>query len=411
MQLRFFFVIFPLLQFFYAPNSSALTLKEGFESALATNFGDNINQTLINQEIERKKQNTGNLFPKLALKGTYLKQDNVNADQVAVGLNLTHSLYKGGRDSLLLKTTDKNITLLENQKKADQLTLYLSVIQAYYNYFLNLNDYKNLELLKKQSKERVDETKKRVHVGQSRKGDLLQAEAQLALVEAQVFNVLGLIKESEDNFYILTGLDKRKNVFTELIQIPNESKLVQAYIDSAFDRFDVKNKEQKIEFADLEIMSSKTLYYPTLDLASNYYFNKKSFSSFKKSQWDLGLTLMFPLFEAGVTSAKVTESIQKKEQAIFTLSQYKHSIELDITAKYETYHRFLDQTKAFDQAFEKAKYSYEEGVKDYRLGLISNLDLLSSLNLYLDSKRNSEKTKIQAMMNLKILEASSGVLP
>lgn len=60
---------------------------------------------------------------------------------------------------------------------------------------------------------------------------------------------------------------------------------------------------------------------------------------------------------------------------------------------------------------EKAQNSYNETLRDYRLGLVNNLDVLSSLNLYLDSKRNSEKTKIQAMMNLKLLEAAAGVLP
>ena len=135
MKYRIFFAFFSLLQFFSASSSSALTLKEGFESALATNFGENMNQTLINQGIEQKKQNTGNLYPKIALKGAYFKQENISSDQLAVGLNLTHSLYKGGRDFLLIKASDKNISLLENQKKADQLSLYLNVIQAYYTFF------------------------------------------------------------------------------------------------------------------------------------------------------------------------------------------------------------------------------------------------------------------------------------
>ena len=62
-------------------------------------------------------------------------------------------------------------------------------------------------------------------------------------------------------------------------------------------------------------------------------------------------------------------------------------------------------------ALDKAKRSYEETVKDYRLGLVTNLDVLSSLNLYLDSKRNSEKIKIQAVLNQKILEAAAGIIP
>ncbi|MGZ3807552.1 MAG: TolC family protein [Bacteriovorax sp.] len=387
-----------------------LTLKESYESALRTNQGEKINQTLINQGLEIKKENQGNYYPKIKGVGTYLKQENMTPDQKAIGLNLSHSLYKGGRDKLSVESADKGIAIAENQRVLDQLNLYASVIGAYYNYFLNLNDYKNLELLKKQSKERVDETRKRVQVGRSRKGELLQAEAQLASADAQLFNGLGLLIESEDSFYILTGLNKGNNTFTERISVPSDTQGIQAYLDAAYNRVDVKNRELRIDLADLDLKSAKSLYYPTLDLASNYYLNNR-IGAYSKTNWDVGLTLSLPLFEGGITQARVRESSERKLQAIYTLEDYKKSIQLEVTSRYETYHRYLDQVKAFDLALDKAKKSYDEAVKDYRLGLVSNLDVLSSLNLYLDSKRNSEKTKIQAMMNLKLLEAATGVLP
>ncbi|MGZ3789831.1 MAG: TolC family protein [Bacteriovorax sp.] len=387
-----------------------LTLKESYESALRTNQGEKINQTLINQGLEIKKENQGNYYPKIKGVGTYLKQENMTPDQKAIGLNLSHSLYKGGRDKLSVESADKGIAIAENQRVLDQLNLYASVIGAYYNYFLNLNDYKNLELLKKQSKERVDETRKRVQVGRSRKGELLQAEAQLASADAQLFNGLGLLIESEDSFYILTGLNKGNNTFTERISVPSDTQGIQAYLDAAYNRVDVKNRELRIDLADLDLKSAKSLYYPTLDLASNYYLNNR-IGAYSKTNWDVGLTLSLPIFEGGITQARVRESSERKLQAIYTLEDYKKSIQLEVTSRYETYHRYLDQVKAFDLALDKAKKSYDEAVKDYRLGLVSNLDVLSSLNLYLDSKRNSEKTKIQAMMNLKLLEAATGVLP
>lgn len=389
----------------------AVTLKESYESALKSNQSDNINQALINQGLAQKKLNKGNYYPVLSARGTYLKQDNVNVDQKTIGLNLTHSIYRGGRDSLSVENAEYNIAIAENEKIADRLSLYMDVIVAYYNYFLNLNDYKNLELLKKQSKERVDETRKRVQVGRSRRGELLQAEAQFASAEAQLFNGLGLKKESEERFFILTGLDKKTTAFNEVIEVPLSTSGVQAYIDAAFSRVDVKNREIEIQKADTLLSSRKGEYYPTLDLTSNYYFNERNSPAFRDSKWDVGLVLNFPLFEGGRTNALVSESVQIKEEAIYTLSDYKKGIQLDIAARYEAYHRYLDQIKAFDLALEKAKNSYEVAASDYRLGLISNLDVLSSLNLYLDSKRNSEKTKIQAMMNLKLLEAASGVLP
>jgi outer membrane protein len=405
------FMIFFVLVF-CQKSFGSLTLESSYFSALKNNQGEVINQSLINQNLELKKQGQSNYFPKVSARGTYQIIENINDDGRALGLNLIHSIYKGGRDSLTVNSAEKNIVIAENQKTVDRLNLYMNVIQAYYNYFLNQNDYKNIELLKKQSIERVDETKKRVQVGRSRKGELFQAEAQLASTDAQLLNGVGLVKESEDRFYLLTGLDKSNNIFSEIIQIPSSDneRGMSSYLEAAYARADVKNRELKVDLANIDISQSKSFYYPTLDLASNYYFNKRT-GTLHDSNWDVGFVLSFPLYEGGVTKSKVNESVEKKDQALFTLLDYKKTILLDITSRYETYHRYRDQIRAFDQALEKTKRSYDETLKDYRLGLVSNLDVLSSLNLYLDSKRNSEKTKIQAMMNLKMLEAASGVLP
>lgn len=388
-----------------------LTLKDSYENALKTNQLDNINNAVIEQNVEVKKENRAKYVPTISARGTYLKQDNVSVDQKTIGLNLAHTIYRGGRDTLLVESAEKNIAIAENQKITDRLSLYLNVIQAYYTYFLNLNDYKNLQLLKKQSADRVDETGKRVRVGRTRRGELLQAQAQLASAEAQIFNGRGLLQESEERFYRLSGLNRGGDIFTETIEVPADVRPLQYYLDLSISRVDVKNRELKVDLADLDVSQSKAQFLPTLDLASNYYFNKRNSTTFRDSKWDVGLTLNFPLFEGGANTARVRESLQKKEQAIYTLADFKKAVEIDISTRYEVYRRYLDQVKAYDLAMEKTKNSYEETLRDYRLGLVSNLDVLSSLNLYLDSKRNSEKTKIQAMMNLKMLEAAAGVLP
>jgi outer membrane protein TolC len=86
-------------------------------------------------------------------------------------------------------------------------------------------------------------------------------------------------------------------------------------------------------------------------------------------------------------------------------------VRLDVSAKYETFNRYNSQLKAYDTALSKGLNSYNETIRDYRLGLGTNLDAFTSLNLFLSSKRNAERTKIQALMTHKLLEASAGVLP
>lgn len=389
---------------------ASVSLKESYESALKTNFNERIDQAVIEQTMEVKNQGVGAYIPKLSVKGSYLKQEKID-DQKAIGLNLSHTLFKGGRDYFAVESADKSILVAKNQKTLDQITLYSNVVSAYYNYYQVLNDYQNIELLKKLSSDRMDELKMRVKVGRSRKGELLQAEAQLASADAQLVNAMGLLRDGHEKFYILTGLERTHNALAEPLTIDQKSvHPIEHYLELTMTRPDVVNKELKVEIAEIDLKSTKALHSPTVDIGSNYYFNKRT-STYKNTDWDASITMTLPLFEGGSTVAKVNESVSKKTQAIYNLSDYKRTLQLEIASRYETFHRYYDQIKALDLALEKAKKSYDVTLNDYRLGLVTNLDVLSSLNIYLDSKRNSEKNKISTAMSLKLLEASAGVLP
>jgi outer membrane protein len=393
----------------YASNSFGVTLGESFNSAVLNNQGDNINESRLKQSMELRNKGQGSYYPTLSIRGTYLKQEKFE-DQKTLGLNLTTSLYNGGRDRQLIKNADAGVKMAQNQRQLDRVTLYMEVVDAYYTYLLNLNDTKNLELLKKQSQERVDEIRKRLQIGRSRRGELLQAEAQLASVDAQMLDAQGLLKESEARFYILTGLSKDKSIDIKFDQT-SPVKTLQEYIDMALAREDIQNKQLEIQQFEGDVKISKGSYLPTLDLLSNWYAIKDGGStSSRNSDWDVGLNLTIPLYEGGVSQALVRESTEKKQTAQYQLSDYEKTIKIEVTSRYELFHRYFDQIKAFDMALEKAKRSYDETIRDYRLGLVSNLDVLTSLNLYLTNKRNAEKTKILAVLNHKQLEAAAGII-
>lgn len=402
-------IISCLFTVLYASNSSAVTLGESFSSALLNNQADNINESRLKQSMEQKNRGQGSYYPTLSVRGTYLKQERYE-DQKTLGLNLTTSLYNGGRDRQTIKNADASVKISQNQRQLDRVALYMEVVDAYYTYQLNLNDTKNLELLKKQSQERVEEIRKRLQIGRSRRGELLQAEAQLASVDAEMLDAQGLLKQSEARFYILTGLSTDKKIeikFDELSSV----KSLQEYVDMALAREDVQNKELEIQQFSGDVTIAKASYLPTLDLLSNYYAVKEGGSnSSRNSDWDVGLNLTIPLYEGGVSQAQVRESTEKKQTAVYQLMDYKKNVTIEVTSRYELFRRYSDQIKAFDTALQKAKRSYDETIKDYRLGLVSNLDVLTSLNLYLSSKRNSEKTKILAVLNHKQLEAVAGII-
>jgi outer membrane protein TolC len=405
------FIFYTIFLNIFIQNTHSITLNESFKSALANNQGENIFDASLKQSIAAKNREQGSFLPNLSLRGSYLKQDKLE-DQKVIGLNLISNLYNGGKDSTRIDNSVLDIEITKNNRQIDRVSLYIETVNSYYNYLLSTNDVNNLLLLKKQSQERSDDIKSRVLIGRSRKGELLQAEAQLASVDAQLLDGIGLFKQSEAIFTILTGL-KKEQIGEMLIEdISLQEKSLDDYLKMAMSKEDIKNKEIALNQIQFEIDIAKSHFQPKLDLLSNWYALKKGGSSTARdSNWDIGLNLNIPLYEGGVSAAKVREIVEKRQIALYQIIDYKKNIQVEVSAKYESYNRYKNQIKAFELALNKARKSYEETIKDYRLGLVSNLDVLSSLNLYLNSKRSFEKNKIQALLSLKTLEAVSGVIP
>jgi outer membrane protein len=385
-----------------------LTLEASFQKALQNNQVENIKKARVEQTNESIVQNKSGLYPKISLKGVYTKQENLKDTHYA-NLNLTHTLFKGGRDLVaidLAQNSSESATLSGDQEK---INLYNSVINLFYNYALSLSEVKNLELLTKQSGERVNEIQRRVAIGRSRMGELLQAKAQMAQANAQLLNAKGSLSEAREKFTTVVGVTDVVPSFDLEMKL-NQSNLDQV-INQAKNRPDIKLKELKINEANLNLSSARKSHLPTLDLTSNYYLTDRSGTSYSKTKWDAGLVLTLPLFEGFQTDAKVSEAVWKEHEARYNYLDSKKNLESELVSKIETHNRFINQIDSFNEAVSMAKRSYDEALKDYRLGLISNLDVLTALNLYLDTKRNAEKNKIQAIQSEYVLKAAFGVLP
>ncbi len=387
--------------------ASELTLKEAFEKALLHNENEKIAISRIDSAKASYDRAEGNYYPKLALKGSYTFLDQLD-DQKSVALNLSQNLFKGGRDELNLKSQNLNIENQKLLKIQDQLNLFKDVSEVYHSHWQNHVDVKNLKLLKEQSEKRRNEIRSRVSIGRSRKGELLQAESQLATVESNLLNAEGLKNESLKKLSSLIGVDELVLIMPETISEVKSLSEINHFLDKTKTRAELEIKEIKWQITDLDLVASKRNHLPTVDLTSNYYLNKRS-GNYRNSDWDLAFSFSIPLFEGGSTEALVRESVAKKTEAYLALNDQKRKVESDVLVRYETVKKYLEQLKAGVRAYNLARENYDEALKDYRLGLVSNLDTLSALNTYLDAKRTYDKTKIQARASLEQLNLSVGI--
>jgi outer membrane protein len=167
--------------------------------------------------------------------------------------------------------------------------------------------------------------------------------------------------------------------------------------------------QQQVKLAESQVEISKGAHYPSLDLIGNYYLTRTGILA--TSDWDLGLAVVIPLFQGGGVQAAVRESVQMKNVAVLDSSQTLRIAERDLAVNYQNYVQIHEQLNTLKLALEKAEEAYKLNRRDYQYGQVTNLDVLTSLNLFIETKRSYQNLYSLAHMAHKNLEASIGVLP
>jgi outer membrane protein len=400
-------------------SAKTLTLKEVFQSALSNTEVMKKSQARLEQAHEKKTQATGAILPSVSLRGSYTEIDPprtpgisnafTRSNQYNTAINVTQPLFRGLRDFAFFRQTKNNILLNQYLKDFNRMALYQAVIGAYYSLVMSQNDFESIKTLHQYSEERSKEIKERVRIGRSRRGELLQSESQVANALAAKVDAESLVVENKANlaFYINEESSQIENLLID--ELPKKIEPLDHFLNRASDRPDLKAKMTEIEVNNDSVSIAKGSHLPTVDVFGNYYLTRTGVLA--NSKWDVGVNVVLPLYQGGTVNSQVREAVEKKNETILNHLESKRTIDKDVTVLYESVARSLNQLNELETALKKTLDTYQENKKDYRYGLVTNLDVIVSLNSYVETKRNFEKLKIQTLMNYKTLEAMSGVLP
>jgi outer membrane protein len=395
--------------------TQAATLKESFEAARLNMESIKRAEQGIEQREEQKDRAKGALLPTINGFATYTHIDpptvsGLNAftltKQHSVGVRLTQPLIRGGVWSALNLAQD-NILLARFQKDATDLNLYQLVINAYYNLKIIQTDVKNISKYLSYSKDRVEEIRGRTKIGRSRKGELVEAEAQFYIVEAQYKQGLIDLVRFEKNFEFLTGLKPQE--ISALDDVPSVNGSLETYLSKLKSRPDLLAAQQQVKAANQQIDIAKAGHYPNLDVVGNYYIDRTGILA--TSEWDVGLVLSVPFYQGGSVLAATREAVATKRISELTAHETIRTAERDLSIAFQNYNQIKDQLKSQENALVKSEEAYKLNKKDYQYGLVTNLDVLQTLNVYIQNKRSYDTLYAMAHMTYKNLEAATGVLP
>lgn len=401
------------LLFAVQPGSAAevLTLGDYFAAALARSEVIASQGELIRQAEERYRQAKAALYPTLSGLGTYTWQDRgaLNTSlsptrQPSARLALTQPIFRGLREFAALRQTRSLVDAQSADYQFARVQLFQDAAQNFYDVLAIEQDLVNIEEQIEQNRQRESELQDRIRIGRSRVSEVLTVQATISTLRAEVESRKAELAAAREAFAFLSGLPAATPL-RDSESLPDDIDEPAVYLARIPARPDVKAAKQRVSAADENVSVVRGEHLPSLDLSANRYLERSG--NLENVDWDVQLGLTVPLYAGGSVQSRVREAMSQRDQAALTVSQVERQAEQEIRTFHQTVMLDRRQLAALEKATEAALKNYEAQRRDYRLGLVTNLDVLQALTAFQENERALDRARYAAKLNFLKLEAAA----
>ncbi|MFO9206883.1 TolC family outer membrane protein [Legionella pneumophila serogroup 1] len=350
------------------------------------------------QAIDKAK---GGLYPSIDVTGGFGRQRSVNPTSAAIDdtpsttLNIVESavelrqrLFAGGG---IINEVKRNQYLTQAQKWKTQgiaEDLALEITKNYFAVLLHERLYAySIENLKAH-KAVFKMIKERATAGITRAAEVDQANARLALAEANKISALADLQEVKINYAKTVGK------WPENLQMPrvparnslpnNLARIIEKGLDN---HPTVKSSYADIKEAKAQYDVARAAYYPEVNLVLNSSKNKNLGGLAGPNDSDtVALRMNYNAFRGGADAAHIRETAYQVQEAYETknrtLLELKETIRLAWNAYVASALR-IQPLKQHVTASRKTRTAYQD---EFKVGKRTLLDLLDSQNEYYESQ-------------------------
>jgi len=394
----------------------SLSLAESFDKA--KRIRSSLITLRINEEIQQQERKLAIsvALPQLSASSVQTFQDQFSTSStISSGSSHRHTekisveqaIYHGGAVWDALDQTKLNIADAKWQREQGELDLYYQVAQSFYRILSLQQDSANQEEQIRLLLQRVSFLKKRARIGRTRKTEVSIARSQLARITAQKSQTESESSREEKNFMWLTGITSIANL-QDSLQLPRLAPPVNGEV-LVLESPGLKAKRAELESLDRDIEISKAARYPSLDLSGNYYIEKSGISDFAK--WDVNLIAEWNFYTGGTTSTTVSIAKLEHQKARVQYQDAMNQAKFEYAAQKTDLRLKKKILGELELAVKLAKSSYRDQQKDFTKGLISNLEVLRSLDDFLQVKQMYDRERFLLRLTWIRLSLMTGKIP
>jgi outer membrane protein TolC len=388
-----------------AASTGALTLDDCYRRALARS------ETLVvsEQEVLRAEAQyraaRGTILPRVSFRALEFYQDTSGvANPSGTGGTFTahhrpeyaftasQPLFSGFREFAGLQAAGAARQARAHDRRRAAQLLFQDVSGAFYNVVQWDQQWMVLSVLRKSSEDRIKDLRERVRIGRSRQSELLAANSQLANIEAQLQSVQGLRLSSLDVLSFLTG--ERVEAVTDGTPDPSAPGDLEALVKKLPGRPDLMSQASQLQAASYSLSAARRAVWPTISASGNYYTRRVGTSA--PIDWDVSLLLDAPLYRGGQVKASIDDAAAVRREREALASEAMRAAERDVRTLHAQLSSTVSEVERLSEAARLAEDTYKAQVKEYRLGLASNLDVLAALSAWEQSKLDFDGRRLDA---------------
>jgi outer membrane protein len=387
-----------------ADKPGSLTLEEAFRAALRRSETLATQQELVVQAEENYKQAWGSILPAVGASYSYLRRDTQSsATGQTAKVTIDQPLFRGFRDFAAIDETRTLITAQQQAREWAGLQLYRDVAAAFYTELAAQKDLNALDGELDLYDRRIKDLRDRLAIGRSRKTEVLTIQSSQAILKAQREQALGDLRVAREVLSFLTGLDQEARL-DDTDTLPLHVKPLDVYQSRVDARPDVLAALKNVEAAQSGITVARGGHLPSADLTGNYYGQRPDMRA--DGRWDAQITVTLPLFSGGIVSSQVRSAESLRRESALQLSQARRLAAEDIRSLYHNLDSALAQKRALEEAFRISEENYKANLQDYEFGRVNNLDVLTALSAYQETKRSLQKSRYQSLIDYSQLDAA-----
>ncbi len=412
-----------------------LGLVESLQIGMENNKDIKVAESVLRQSSAEIKEYGGYMLPKLSLSAAFSRLSEVDPFQITVPfsptpikvqdailnnynfrLSLQQPIFTGFKLSSLKESALNKFNANETELINEKNKTALNIITAYYNYYKTIKILKIVEENSVKLKKHLDDTKSFVENGLATKNDLLKIEVQYNNNELLRINAANNAEIARTQFNKTLGIELNAKTEIDLLE-PNTEEIKADYNNDLAvalkERLELISLNYKLQSADNMVSAAKSSHFPSIYLNGNFYYNRPNSREMPlkdefKDTWDVSLSLSWDIWDWGVTSAKVEQSEEIKNQLSTKFEQLKENIEQEVYSNYLKVISEYNKIKVSRLMLSSSEENYRISKEKYNNQLLNSTELLDAESNLLDSQISLTNSIIDYELALTAYKKSLG---